>query len=414
MRKKPSGNWEIEIRDRRLKGGRLAISARTPSVTTARRREAVIRAAMDTGALDLVERLRAKGDERLHIADLQAAADRGDLASLRQTEPQPAPEPLTLGSQVDRLMQTVRATREPGTARLYELTCAMLVEKFGADTPIAQITSDALENWLHEPKATANGRPWSSAKQRMTAGLVGRLFNFVIRKEGELADRLGTTPRVRRNPIKNVELPKDGGKRIEYLQPPEWRTLIATAEDRAVAALLAVGCLAGLRIMEAAHLRMDVDVAGLGTDDPVLHIQPRKGKHAWQPKTRRSIRVVPVCDELHQVLLRHVELGFAGDRYLIRVPGRDEPLSGEGLRRWTERAFVAAGIAYGRKKDALTYHSLRHTFISWMVQGDVSLKKIETVAGTSVRMIIEVYGHLIDEDLRRAVNVVGARAKEER
>jgi len=82
------------------------------------------------------------------------------------------------------------------------------------------------------------------------------------------------------------------------------------------------------------------------------------------------------------------------------------------LARWTKEAFEAAGIKYGREGDALTFHSLRHTFISWLVQSDVSLKKIEKLAGTSVQMILDVYGHLIDEDLERAVLVVDRKARE--
>jgi len=42
----------------------------------------------------------------------------------------------------------------------------------------------------------------------------------------------------------------------------------------------------------------------------------------------------------------------------------------------------------------------------------VSLKKIEKLAGTSVQMILDVYGHLIDEDLERAVLVVDRKARE--
>lgn len=219
--------------------------------------------------------------------------------------------------------------------------------------------------------------------------------------------------RIRRNPLKNVELPERTDRRVEFLRPREWRALAKATEGRAVCALLGLGCLAGLRLMEAAHLRTDIDVVGLGGSDPVIHVQPRDGEFAWRTKTKRSIRTVPVGAELQQILREHVRLGYAGDRYVIHSPRRDAPMSGQGLRQWVEPAFEAAGIRYGMERDALTFHSLRHTFISWLVQADVSLKKIEQLSGTSVRMILDVYGHLIDQDLRRAVSAIDRRLLEE-
>lgn len=409
MRKRPSGNWEIEIRDQRLAGGRLCVSARTTSKPEARRRDAAIRSAMDRGGLDLVERLRGKGEHRLHIAELQGAVEAGDLDRLRR----PTLEPLTLGSQIQRLLRTVEATKSPATLYQYDIVCKMVLERWDEHTELAAISSDEIEQWLHEPKQTTGGKPWSPARQKLSAAILGRLFSSTIRREEEVAERNGVPARIRRNPLKNVELPERTDRRVEFLRPREWRALAKATEGRAVCALLGLGCLAGLRLMEAAHLRTDIDVVGLGGSDPVIHVQPRDGEFAWRTKTKRSIRTVPVGAELQQILREHVRLGYAGDRYVIHSPRRDAPMSGQGLRQWVEPAFEAAGIRYGMERDALTFHSLRHTFISWLVQADVSLKKIEQLSGTSVRMILDVYGHLIDQDLRRAVSAIDRRLLEE-
>lgn len=397
----------IDIRDKRLARGRLSLSARTRSLVVFRARDALVRSLLEAGRIELLSDLRA-GTVRWEA--IEAANDAGTLDSIRRNGKVDAD--LTLGAQTERLLTTVKATKADGTYRQYEIVCRFLVEKFGRNTPITAIRSDALQTWLHEPKETnrakGNGvaRPWSHARQVLAAGIVGRLFNVAIAKEDEAAEAEQRPARIRRNPTKNVELPTSREPRVEFLQPAEWRALQEHIAERPVHALLALGTLAGLRISECAFLRRS-DIVGLDTDRPRVRIQPRGGEYPWRPKTKRSIGDVPVCAELRRILLRHIELGYAGDRYLlISRPDRDWPVDRKVLEQWTRRAFTAGGLEYGRKKDALTHHSCRHSFVSWLIQRDVSLKKIELLARTSVTMILKVYGHLMDADLDAAVAIV--------
>lgn len=401
----------IEIRDKRLRGGRLVLSARTSDRREWRRREMALRTLLDRGEMEIIERLRDRRDP-LHIADVVRALADGDAAvqALRRGGVyRPATDDLTLGSEVERLMQTVRATRSAGTVKEYGIITGQLLEAFGPDITLREV-APKLQDWLHAPKRgrwkNSVPRPWGRARQELARAVIGRIFNSAIKAEVLRADQTGQKPRVTINPRHHIEIATERTKRVEFLQPHEWAALSATIEGRAVHAALALMTLAGLRIAEVAHLRTGIDVVGLGTDEPMVRVQPREGQFPWRPKTDRSVRDVPVGDELHRILLRHVELGFAGDRYFIRAPGMDQPMSTQGLRQWTRAAFEAAGIRYGRKKDALTAHSLRHTFISWLVQADVQLLKIELLAGTSVEMIIRVYSHLMNKDLRAAVKTI--------
>jgi integrase len=312
-----------------------------------------------------------------------------------------------LGVQIEKLLTTVTATKSPETLRQYEIVCDQLNTKFTKDVLLTDLSSDQIQGWLHEAKDTTRTKgPWSPARQLLAYAVIGRLFNIAIKKEVEAAHREKREPRITYNPLKNVELPKDQQNRVEFLRPNEWRTLSKAVEGRAVHALVALGVLAGLRISEAANLRRDLDVVNLATDRAYIDVQPRGGAYPWRAKTPGSIRRVPIRRELQRILTAHIESGYAGERYLIVTPGKDAPIHRVVLARWTERAFTAAGIRYGRTKDALTNHSLRHTFISWLVQSDVSLKKISKLAGTSIEMIDKVYGHLMDDDLTRALDVI--------
>lgn len=400
MKRRDSGHYQIEIRDRRLRGGRLSISARTSHRPTARRREAAIRTLLDRGELELVERLRAR---EIHIAEVQRAVDEGDLDQLRR----PASDPLTLGAVLDRVMTTVEGTLEEGSAKEYRTLQRLLLQWLDADFDISRLTRTEVEDWLHAPKKTNRDKPWSAGRQILIRALAGRVWRDAIEREREAAELAGVKPRITRNPWTAAETRGIRKRRTAFLQPEEWRRLISKVEGYPHAAFLALGCLAGLRVMEAAHLRVGID---LDLDAGLIRVQPREGEHAWRPKTDRSIRDVPIGAELRRILEEHIAAGYAGDVYLIRLPGRDRPISPPTLQDWTRWAFEGARIKYGREGDGLTYHSLRHTFASWLVQADVSVMKVAHLLGDTVDMVVSVYGHLMPQDYARAIATLDAVA----
>ena len=411
MKKNSAGSWVIDIRDQRLRGGRITLSTRTSRKPDARRREAAVRALLDQGELELIERLRRRGDP-LRIDDLARAHEDGDLERVKQRI---GLLPLTLAAAADALLERVTAEGlAEETRRQYEIVLRLAREDLGEDRDIGKISPEEWKTWLTGPKATNRGEPWSHNRRVLASAVINRLYVETIGDELHAADDAGRPARITRNPLDRVPTPQYRATRVEFLREPEWAALFGKVEGTPRAAFLALGCLAGLRISETANLRTDIDVI-LDGDRPRIEIQPRTGEFAWKPKGwprhKRSARTIPLAStpSLLEILREHVRLGFAGDAYFIRLPGKDRPLPRQTLADWTREAFEAAGIRYGRKKDALTYHSLRHTFISWLVQDDYSLMKIEKLAGTSVRMIQDVYGHLVDEDLDRGMGLIERR-----
>jgi integrase len=54
----------------------------------------------------------------------------------------------------------------------------------------------------------------------------------------------------------------------------------------------------------------------------------------------------------------------------------------------------------------LHFHSLRHTFASWLVQSHVSLYEVQKLMGHAKISTTEIYAHLLDDTLHDAVNVL--------
>ncbi len=56
--------------------------------------------------------------------------------------------------------------------------------------------------------------------------------------------------------------------------------------------------------------------------------------------------------------------------------------------------------------DKLHFHSLRHTFASWLVQDGVSIYEVQKLLGHSSVKVTEVYSHLAASELHNAVNKI--------
>jgi integrase len=110
--------------------------------------------------------------------------------------------------------------------------------------------------------------------------------------------------------------------------------------------------------------------------------------------------------ELRAFLTEHIERGYAGQRYLLVLPYRDQPLSAPTLAKWCKAGFEAAGVPYGRDAASLTSHSLRHTFASWLIQRDVSPLKVAELLGDTAEITMRTYAHLSPRDLTKAIAII--------
>jgi integrase len=398
-KKKPQKKpLEIDIRHSRLRGGRLHISAGTSNQRTRERYVSDLKALIEDGRFDEIERLRAG---EIGLGDIRAALRDGDMGRLRRV----AEGALTLEAALERVMDVVDAAGVEGTAKEYRTVANLLRQHFGTAVELRDVTSDQARAFLQDEKQ--NGNRWSPGRQNVVRALVSRIWSDEIRREAEHARRLRASPRLVENPWKAVRLPRVRPTRFSFLQPAEWRAARDVTRGTPVCAFLALGCLAGLRQREAANLRPGQDV---DLERRLLRVQPRQGEYPWRPKTERGERMVPMAVELATLLEEHAT--FAGSRYLIVLPGHDRPVSHATLQKWTREAFGAAGIRYGRSGDSLTYHSLRHTFATWLIQRDVNPMKVARLIGDTPEMVLRVYGHLMPEDLERAIQLVDQAARE--
>lgn len=403
MKVRKSGVYGIEIRNVALDGGRMDVSldvkkGATPGASArenereAKRRAAAVHLMVERGEWRIIRDLRSGA---FSVVDLANAVRDGAIDSLRRVGEQA----LTLGSMVERVLTEKRATQQKGTIKHYEKVCRSLLDEWGEDADLTQVTTDQARSWLYRKRG---GRAWAANTQAGYLMVAAYVWRTAIDLEMETSERLKVRPRMTRNLWNQVEPAGERTRRHAFLEPSEWNDLLAKVQGRPEAALLALCCLAGLRMQEALHLRTGLDV---DFDAEVIRIQPRQGEYAWDPKGDNSVRDVPMTKALRAVLENHAEK-FAGVRYFIRSSRGDRPLSYTRAKSWVQTWFTAAGLEYGRGGEGLTAHSLRHTFASWLVREGWSSTLVAKLMGNTSREVERTYAHLQRGDLQRVVGTI--------
>lgn len=391
IHRRASGTWGWERRSRIVPEGRISLSLRTKDRKEALRRARALDLLLERGEIAVIQRLRTGS---VHVAQVVDAVRSESVDTLREQ----SDVDLSLGAVIDRVMATKLATRAGGTHANYEHVTGAMLDRWGRDREIGDISTDELRSWLYEPKPKFR-RPWAPNTQANVVMVAGYVWRLAIELDAEFAERTGTRARITRNPWRSIETSGRPMPRAAFLEPAEWSVVVKHARGLPEAAFLGVCCLAGLRIGEAQNLRTGIDV---DLSEGVLRVQGREGEFPWAAKNRRSEREVPIVDGLLDLLTEHQDAGYAGARYFFHPAGADKPLSYTSAKKWVRSALERAGLKYGRDGE-LTAHSLRHTFASWLVREGWSSSLVAKLMGNTAKEVDETYSHLQPSDLTKVV-----------
>jgi len=191
------------------------------------------------------------------------------------------------------------------------------------------------------------------------------------------------------NPVKGVKLPSLQNQRTRFLSPEEAERLLTALADMRTPDLHDMALLSlhtGLRAGEIFSLRgYDLDF-----ENEIIRIT--------DPKNRQT-RHAYMTEAVKDMLLRRSPATPEGFIFPDRNGHKIEAVS-QYFRKTVEALGFNDGITDRRQK--VSFHTLRHTFASWLaVQGE-SLITLKEMLGHKSTVMTERYSHLIPDHKRRA------------
>lgn len=183
----------------------------------------------------------------------------------------------------------------------------------------------------------------------------------------------------------NIPRPKRENKLPKVMSKEEVQAVLLAIKNvkHRTAIMVAYSC--GMRVSEVAGLKLEcIDFArGL--------IVIRQGKG-------RKDRIAPLTARLVDQLKLY-QARYRPFNYLFENPEGDGPLSERTLQVVFNRAVQAIGI-----QKPLSFHSLRHSFATHLLESGVDLRYIQELLGHKNSKTTEIYTHVSSTSLKKIVN----------
>jgi len=257
-----------------------------------------------------------------------------------------------------------------------------------ADHTLVQVQPVAVQQWV----AKLNTAGYAPATIRKAYELLARIFTAAV-DSGLIA----------RTPCRGVKLPKIEQSDKRYLTPAEIQNL-ADVIDLRFQALVLTAAYSGARFGE---------LAGLG----IQHYEPLKrtiriernltevsGHLTYgETKTRAARRTISIPTWLVDVLAQHIA-AYPGNNDLVFTAPAGGPLRRTSFRSRFWKPAVRSSVG-----EPCRFHDMRHTHVALLIDQGAHPSVIASRLGhTSVRTVLDVYGHLFEGLDRDIADALGA------
>jgi integrase len=191
---------------------------------------------------------------------------------------------------------------------------------------------------------------------------------------------------IERNPFKKAGLLRILEQAPVYLRQEEMRKLLGVIAIDWLKDVIVFAANTGLRRGEVINLKWDA----VDLDRKLIYV---RNSASFRTKSGKE-RIVPMnrtVESLLRKVPRKCECVFTGRQ--------GTKIDATYLSHYFREAIIDAELD-GR----LHFHSLRHTFASWLVQNGAGIYEVQRLLGHSTIQVTQVYSHLQPEQLHSTVN----------
>jgi len=259
------------------------------------------------------------------------------------------------------------------TMRVYKTTFKYVLNHFG-NVLLSDISTKEIEDYLHK-----RIKETSIFAARKDLSNLAASFNKAV-KNGYLLV----------NPCKDIKRFKLPERQPLFYTKEEFQLLIDAIEDNDLKDLTIVAVNTGMRQMELITLEWHQ----VNFDERLLTLDNRN--HITKTK---KIRAIPLNNSVFQVLKNRYDKKKSEQLRIFTLFG--EPIDQHYLSCNFKKYIYKAKL-----NPKLNFHSLRHTFASWLVQKGVSIYVVSRLLGHADIKTTEIYAHLRRDDLKDAAAIL--------
>jgi integrase len=278
-------------------------------------------------------------------------------------------DPILLADFAENFLKYSESVHTVKTRLAFRVTFRMLEGHLG-NLKLTELTTQRLEHFF-----TERVKDSSSYAARRDFINLSSAFNKAVRDK-----------QMKENPCKGIRKIRIPEKLPLFFSRDEFQTLLSVVDKADLRDLIEFACNTGLRQMELLTLRWEQVnfTEGFLTLDNRTHLTKSK-----------RIRTVPLNQNAKAILGRRERINETGCVFTLDL----KPLVADSVTKTFKKYVIKAKL-----NPKLNFHSLRHTFASWLVQRGVSIYHVSKLLGHSSVNVTAIYSHLQPDNLREAVS----------
>ena len=330
------------------------------------------------------------------------------------------PRELSLGEWLDTWLRGYKKNSvRPATYTSYYENIELHIRPVIGDMVIQNIRPYHIQKLLNDMTISSKtNKPFSAWTVLKIKNILSGAFEQAVRNQIIVA-----------NLVKSAVSPKMLQKEIRILSEQEQQKFIAALKGHRLEALYMLALATGMRRGEILALIWDnvnFDTRSITVKASVSRVKDPDTKQSEiifaEPKTKAGRRTVPILESLVPVLQAHrerqeAEKAAAGSAYnernLVFCSNVGTVIEPRRVRQMMDRLSDKAGIEH------ITFHALRHTFATRMLEAEVPAKVVQDILGHSdVTLTLNTYSHVMGttahEQMSKIDGLFAAKKAEEK